>query len=402
MAEEKKKIDLKARLKKDATPAPPPAASSGGGAVVPPAAASSAPATPGMSGPGIPVPAGVSSPSTHAALDPSNPLAVAAGTATRAPAAAAQRIEVDETEVHAAASKARRTGLIIGLFIAVLVGGGMFMVGNASNESAGRAQAKRDAQDLKKNVEGASKKLEEIASKLEEAQKSLSAKPGERKFPADLGNTLGGMKVDFDGSQLAGRRFAGFKPETVSGLVDFITGVQAMEDNKTAIKNIVTKLSSNKTFVEQFNAPASGGQAEYVVLLGGPTGKDPKGNNVALVSRLATPLQLSPTGGPAGDMPKDFAATNPLNPQGGNVSAPVYKGGDIKDPTALYIVPKSFDNVCPPETKSAAGQLTIKLQDLITQIRGEGKPADDMAMVQDVKPGLIQRATTLADQLGKI
>jgi hypothetical protein len=401
MADEKKpKIDLKARLKKDATSAPPPtgAADVSSGAVVPPAVASSAP---GMSGPGIPVPPGIPiGGPAHAALDPTNPLAVAAGTAAPKPPVAAQRIEVDETEVREAASKARRTGLVIGLFIALLFGAGGFAVGDASATSANRALAKNDAADLKKNIDAAKGKLEEIAKALEEGQKQLAAKPGERKFPAELANQLGGMKVDFDGSQLAFRHFSGFPKETVSGLTDFITGVQAMEDNKTAVKNIITKLASNKAFIEQFNAPAgSGGQAEYVVLFGGPTGKDPKGNHVALLARLAAPIPLAPGGGPAGDLPKEYTATNPVTGSG-NVSAPAYTKGDLSQVSAMYVVPKTFDAVCPPETKSAAGQLSVKLQDLITQIRGEGKPAGDM--VQDTKPGLIERAETLSKSLEKI
>jgi hypothetical protein len=401
MADDKKpKIDLKARLKKadaaaDATPAPPATAASSGAALPPPAVGS----VPGMSGPGIPVPPGVSAAS--AAADPTNPLAVAAGTAAKPAPVAPQRIEVDETEVREAASKARRTGVIIGLFIALLTGGGGFAIGDASATSARRAQGGRDAADLKKNLDTAKGKLDEIAKALEDGQKQLGGKQGERKFPVDLANQLGGMKVDFDGSQLAGRSFSGFPPEAASGLVDFITGVQDMEDSKTAVKNIITKLAANKTFVEQFNAPAGGGgQAEYVVLLGGPTGKDPKGNSVALIARLAAPLALAAGGGPAADLPKDgYTAINPVTGSG-NVSSPAYKTGDLTNASAMYIVPKTFDAVCPPETKSAAGQLGVKLGDLITAIRGEEKPAGDM--VADTKPGLMDRVDTLSKLLEKV
>ena len=134
MAEEKKpKIDLKARLKKDAgTPAPPPASSGGDasapGAVVPPPAASSVPA-------GIPVPPGVPV-GPPPAVDPSNPLAVAAGMAQTASAPAApaqpQRIEVDETAVHEAASKARRTGFIVAAVAAVIFTGVGYVAGGAA------------------------------------------------------------------------------------------------------------------------------------------------------------------------------------------------------------------------------------------------------------------------------
>jgi hypothetical protein len=394
MAEEpKKKIDLKARLKKDAgTPAPPPT-SSGGVAGVP-APASSAP-VPGMSGPGIPVPPGVAI-GGPAHTDASNPLAIAAGMAREAHPQAHQRIEVDETEVRAASSKARRTGLVIGLFIAVLAGAGGVMVGNAQEVSNGRKKAHNDAVELKGNVEKAQTKLESIATALEDAQKQLQAKPGERKFPSDLANTLGGLHVDFDGTQLAGRRFSGFSTDTTTNLVDFITGVAAMEDDKTALKNLITRISSNKAFVEQFNAATVGKNVEYMVLLGGPTGRDPKGNYSAMISKLTAPIAITPD---KIDIPKDLQGTNPLSPNGSNVSGSVYQNGTLDKPVAMYINPASWDLACPPETKSLAGQLGIKLGDLVTKLRGQ--PAQE-GLVEDVKPGLIDRAKTLQKALEKI
>lgn len=398
MAEEKKpKIDLKARLKKDAgTPAPAPASSGGDasapGAVVPPPAASSVPA-------GIPVPPGVPV-GPPPAVDPSNPLAVAAGMAQTASAPAApaqpQRIEVDETAVHEAASKARRTGFIVAAVAAVIFTGVGYVAGGAAEQGAGRSKAHNDAVELKKNVDGAKKKLEDLAKALEDGQKALSAKPGERKFPADLANQLGAMHVDFDGSQLAGRRFSGFSQETTSGLVDFITGVAEMDDHKTAVKGVLTRLAANKAFIEQFNAAGSQQQIQYVVLLGGPTGKDPSGNYIGMISQLQAPITITPD---KIDIPGELKGTNPLG--GGQIiSVNKYTGGDLAKPSAVYVLPKSYEAVCPSETKSAAAQLSVKLGDLIKEIRGEGQPAGDM--VQDTKPGLIERADRLSKSLEKI
>jgi hypothetical protein len=389
MAEEKKKIDLKARLKKDATPAPPPTSSGGV-----PAPVSSAP-VPGMSGPGIPVPPGVPI-GGPAHSDASNPLAIAAGMAKEAHPQAHQRIEVDETEIRSAASKARRTGVIIGLFIAALACGAGFLAGGAQEISNGRKKAQADAKELKGTVDGAKTKLETIATTLEDAQKLLGAKPGERKFPSDLGNALGGMHVNFDGTQLAGRRFSGFSQETTTNLVDFITGVAEMEDDKTSLKNLITRIAANKPFVEQFNAAQVGRNVEYMVLLGGPGGKDPKGNYVAMISHLGAPITITPD---KIEIPNDLTGSNPLSPNGSNVSSPVYKAGPLDKPVAMYINPASWDLACPPETKSLAGQLGIKLGDLITKLRGE--PAQE-GMVQDTKPGLIERAATLSKSLEKI
>ncbi len=389
MAEEKKKIDLKARLKKDATPAPPPTSSGGV-----PNPASSHPIA-GMSGPGIPVPPGVAI-GGHASTDSNNPLAVAAGMAREAHPHAHQRIEVDETEIRSAAGKARRTGLVIGLFIAALTCGAGFMAGGAQEISTGRKKAHTDAVDLKANVDTAKTKLELIATTLEDAKKQLEAKPGERKFPSDLATSLGGLHVAFDGTQLAGRRFSGFSQDTTTNLIDFITGVTAMEDDKTALKNLITRLASNKPYVEQFNAATVGKSVEYMVLLGGPAGRDPKGNFVAMISHLSAPISISPD---KIEIPADLQGANPLSRDGSNVSSAVYKAGPIDKPVAMYINPASWDLACPPETKSLAGQLGIKLGDLIKEIRGE-PPSE--GLVQDVKPGLIERATTLSKSLEKI
>lgn len=396
MAEEpKKKIDLKARLKKDAgTPAPPPTSSAPGGAAAVPAPTRSIP-VPGMSGPGIPVPPGVPI-GGPAVTDASNPLAIAAGMAKEHHPQAQTRIEVDETEVRAAASKARRGGVVIGLFFSLLTLGAGYMVGQAHEVSNGRAKAHNDAVELKGNVAGAQTKLEQIATELENAQKQLQAKPGERKFPVELANTLGGLHVDFDGTQLAGRRFSGFSQETTTNLVDFITGVAAMEEDKTSLKNLITRIAANKAFVEQFNAPTVGKNVEYMVLLGGPTGKDPKGNYSAMISKLTTPIAISPD---KIDIPNDLQGSNPLSPNGANVSGSVYKNGTLDKPVAMYVNPASWDLACPPETKSLAGQLGIKLGDLVTKLRGE---AVQEGLVADTKPGLIERAKTLQKALEKI
>ena len=99
------------------------------------------------------------------------------------------------------------------------------------------------------------------------------------------------------------------------------------------------------------------------------------------------------------EIPKDLTGTNPLSPGGANVSSSVYTGGNLDKPVAMYINPASWDLACPPETKSFAGQLTIKLEDLIKELRGE--PAQE-GLVQDTKPGLIERATNLGKALEKI
>ncbi len=388
MAEEKKKIDLKARLGKGAgagapTPTPAPVGSA--------PAVPSAPVMPGASGPGLPVPPGVPV-GPAPAIDPTNPLAaVVAPRITHAAPAQAQRIEVDEIAVQQVASKGRRNMAIIGLLaLGIGVGAGV-MVGQAKETGAGREQARNDAKELKTGVDEAKTKLEDLATKLEGGAKLLTAKEG-KQFPKELAGQLGGINVGFDGDKLAGRRFSGFPQETSKGLFDFVAGVTALNDHKTAVKNLLSKLE--KPITEQF-AAAAGGQhsIQYVVLLGGVSAKDPGGNFVANLAQINPPLSFT---GDSPPIPPEIKA----NYAGQNVSVPKYKGGAINEPSAMYVAPNSFEAVCPSDTKSLVAQLAIKLGDLILEIRGEGKPQGDI--VQDSKPGLLEQADTLSKGLEKV
>jgi len=387
MAEEKKpKIDLKSRLKKDApTPAP--------GPVGAPAAVASQPAAgppPGVSGPGLPVPPGV--PVGSPAIDPSNPLAaVVAPRPMSVPVPAqAQRIEVDETAVHQAAAGARKTGFILA-FIALLLGVGVGFVGGQAKETGdGNKQAKNDAKELKTAVDGSKTKIEDMAAKLEAGAKQLTAKEG-RAFPKDLAGQLGAINVDFDGTKLAGRRFAGFPPDTSGQLFDYVTNVSALNTHKTAIKNLLTKLE--KPITDQITASSSGQHSiQYVVLLGGTSAKDSGGNYTANIAQLNPPISFT---GDSPTMPNDIKA----NFAGQNVGVTKYKGGAINEPSAIYVTPGSYDAVCPSETKSAIAQLAIKLGDLITEIRGEPKTDENEAYR---KPGLLEQADTLSKGLEKV
>ena len=390
MAEEKKpKIDLKARLGKAAAPTPTPAPVGSAPASVPQAVSSAPPV--GASGPGLPVPPGV--PIGSPALDPSNPLAaVVAPRPMSVPAAAmpqAQRIEVDEMAVQQVASRANKRAVVIGLIaLALGIGLGTF-VGQAQKEGADHTASKKDAADLSKNVTAAKGKLQELATAVDDGAKTLS---GGKEFPKDLANKLGGINVDFDGSQLALRHFSAFPTDTSGQLSTFITEVSTLNEQKTAVKNLLTKLE--KPISAQIAANASGQHSiQYVVLLGGPNGKDPGGNYVASLGLLNPPLTFS---GETPTMPADIKATV----IGHNVGAAKYKGGNLNEPSAMYVDPRSYDAVCPSETRGLVAQLAIKLGDILTAINGEPKPAGDI--VQDTKPGLLKEADDLTKGLDKI
>ncbi len=393
MAEDKKpKIDLKARLgKKDpgATPAPPPT----GGVPVPQGAGLPAPAAGG----GLPIPPGIKV-GPAPALDPSNPLAAAmapkAEPVRHAPPQQPQRIEIDDMVVQEAVKKSRNRGFVVAAIASIIFAGVGYVGGGASQQSQDLTQSKSDAHDIKADIEKSKTQLDAIAKKVDEGKGMLTAKdPKDRKFPDKLDTDLGALIVDFDGTKLAGRRFKGMSQDVSKDLFTFVAGVAALNDHKNALKNLLTKLK--KPLTDQLAASQSGTHAiAHIVLLGGPSGKDGAGNYVGNIAPLNPAISFT------GDWPTikdDYKATF----QGANVGVPKYKSGNLDQPAAVYVSPTSFDAVCPADTKSQAAQLGFKLNDILTEINGEG-PAPEGTVAEDKKPGLKELAERLTKGLEKI
>ena len=421
MAEEKKpKIDLKARLGKTGlnpaatppvaaggVPAPVPAPSSansgnvGGFAAPPPSNPQ-----PGTRGGGVPVPPGipVGPPPAFGGrtpgqpLDPSNPLAAAVSPyrpqASAPPAAVIQpqRIEVDELAVHEARKGARKQGLIAGFIMALVFGAVGFIAGGAQETSKGRSASVAHAKSLADDVGKAREQLKQLADKVEAGKNTLIK---DHKFPDTLGKELSAINVDFDGNKLAGVRFSGFSKDTTSGLIEFITQTQQVNDRRNATINLLSKLQ--KPISEQLSGTEKK-SINFVILTGGKASQDPNGNFFAVIAPLQTPIAVTdPT---KITIPNEYAAQ--LN--GAIATAPAYKKGDLSTtPAAMYILPKSLNAVVPSESAGQVAQLGSQLQRLISDVRGEGagQPADDK-VVSDAKPGLLERADKLVDQLNKV
>ena len=392
MAEERKpKIDLKARLGKASAGAGTPAPGVAGGVPVPvpPAVSPSRPppAIPPPVVPGVPIgPPSPFGPAPSPAIDPSNPLAAVAAPyrPPQPPAPAqAQRIEVDEAAVQQARSSARKQAAVMALGAAVIFCGVGYVAGQASEAGSGRAKAKADAVELAGDVGKAKDQLKDIAAKLDAGRQAL----GQKKFPDTLAKDLGGIHVDFDGTKLAGRRFSGFPTDVTGGLVEFITGVQTLNDHKDAVIGLLTRLQ--KPLTEQFSAPPGQTTVNFVVAVD----KDPAGNPFAILAKLQTPVTFTP---PQIQLPADYTFTNPLT--GGASKAPAYKGGDIsRNPSAIYVLPKSFDTACTSPTASETAALAAQLGNIVRDINGEGAPQGDIQV--DTKPGLLERADRLVDGL---
>ncbi len=388
MAEEKKpKIDLKARLGKPAAgAAPPPPAPVGGVPVPAPGGGAAAPAYPPPpvppSGPvpGSPIgpPPGFVSPSKPEAPPYRAP-------EPPPPPPQPQRIEVDEAAVQEAAKASLRKGILIGSVIAVVLGAVGYVAGMSGEANAGRKAAQNHAKSLAGDVVRAKDTLEKIATKVEEGQKSLLK---EKKFPDKLANELGGMNVDFDGSKLAGVRFSGFSQEASSGLIEFITQVQSLNDRKLVIINLLNSLQ--KPINDQFSQ-GDKVNISYVVLLGK---QDPARNPFAVLAPLDAPIAITP---PNITLPAEFSGTDVTS--GAKFKLPKYATGDLSKPAAMYVAPGSISRNFPSEVSGKIAQLGSQLGRLVTDVKGEKV---DPSMVVETKMGLAERADKLAKSLEKI
>jgi hypothetical protein len=395
MADDKKpKIDLKARLGKAGTP--PPAAVAP--LPVPPQAAPapvSAPSAP------TPRPGSVAPPPAYnpnaPPIDTSSPFAPVAASPYRpqqaVPAAPVappqpQRIEVDEMAVQSASKSARKQGVVIGLVFSVITGVIGYVGGGALQQGADRTRSHNDAAELKTDTGKAKDALKLLADKVEEGSNAIK---NDHKFPEKLSAELGTINVDFDGSKLAGRRFSGFPAATAGDLVEFITAVQAINDRKILVQGLLNTLKA--PIMAQFAAVGQINVAQVVVV-----SKDPSGNLAGFLSTLKAPITVTAT---SINLPPKLTFTDPGG--GGFADAPRYNGGDpSKDHSALYIVPKTFETVCPNAKAGQVTQLGAQMANFIHDIRGDKAPAAEDNVVQDSKPGLLERADRLIGELEKV
>lgn len=401
MAEDKKpKIDLKSRLQKmggaGVGPAPVPMPmGSAPPPSQPPPIARSGPGIAPVAPPSVPPPSGIPrpmAPASSAALDPTNPLAAVAqpfkpsAAAATAAAPQHQRIEIDEGAVQQARSAARKQGLIIGAILAAVVGGIGWAGGTASQQGSDRAKGVKDAHELAADLLKAKASLDQIKGKVSDGGKTLM---GERKFPADLAQQLSSVNVDFAGDKLFGRRFAGVPADVSTGLFDFITRVQALNDKKELIIALLNKLQ--KPITEELSRPAGQEPLTLVAVVD----KDTAGGGLRLAS-LVSPIMPDDKGG----VPDKLLFMNPLG--SGNVQLPRLTSDKIpKDGAAIPVVPTSFDKVCPSLSKGQISQLVSSMNSLVGDIEGQ-KGADSGDYVTDSKPGLSDAAAKLADALNKV
>jgi hypothetical protein len=387
MAEDRKpKIDLKSRLQKmggppGATP-PPPTGS------MPPSLGAS-----GLRGPSLPpgsMPPGAPQRSLSGrppGLDVAGQLAAVAQPFAQAVAAGPmqpQLIELDEGVVRQARSGGFKRGLMAGIVVAGVFGVLGYVGGSATSQGAARMQGVHDAHDLAADVVKAKTSLDELRQKLQDGGKTLIA---DRKFPADLGQQLSALNVDFGGDKLFGRRFSGVPADTTRLLFEFITRVQTLNDKKDLIVSLLSKLQ--KPITEELSRPPGQLPVSYVVVVD----KDTPSSG-AFLAPLATPIAPDDKNG----VPSELTFANPRG--GGNVKLPRLSTDKIpKEGAAITIVPNTFEKVCPSATRGQIAQLISSMNSVVDDIQGQRAEGE---AITEPKPGLADTAAKLVDQLNKV
>jgi outer membrane murein-binding lipoprotein Lpp len=271
-------------------------------------------------------------------------------------------------------------GLLVGLLLGVAGVAVGWVAGGASSAQNVRQKSKGDAQELSAKVDEAKGKIKTLSEKIEAGRNQLLK---ERKYPTALAKDLGAINVDFDGSQLAGRRFSGFSTATTQQLVEFIQSVQALNDRKLLVQGLLTRLE--KPISEQLSG--TGAQSVTLILVGTKDGS-------GFLAPLKDPIAIQ--GGNV-NLPAKFVFSD----NGSNTEISRYNGGDIGKGEGFAVTPASFNKVCPSETQGQMAQLGAQLGGILRDIQGEkaGAGAD---VVTEEKPGLLDRADQLASALRKV
>ncbi len=380
MADEKKpKIDLKARLGKTnvgvAVPPGPPGVA-GVPVPVPPPPTGMPGGPPSNRPPSIPVPRGVGPSGIPQGLDPNSPIVAAMQQQERAARPHVpqqpqqpQRIEVDETAAIEANKKGRTIGVVIGLIVGVMLAIVAYFAGSSVEQKGARDRAVAFAHDLSKDATTARGQLEKISQKIDEGREQLNKKT----FPATLAADLRAINVDFTGRKLQGARFNGFKDTTTQDLMGFIVSVQAVNERRTLIANLLDTVQ--KPFADQLNAKP---QTLQIAVMQ-KTARGP----FAQLATLKDPL--------TGDPPGEFVTTQ------GKVKT--YGGGELREAAGVPLIPGALDALCPPATAGQFAQLITQLSKLSTDIKGEKENPENPV---EPKPGLLKQADLLIEGLNKV
>lgn len=364
MAENKPKIDLKARLGKKSVGSP-------GGSIPPPM--------------GIPKPGGIPAPPfgggaapQRGRIDASDPYsAVEASAAPVRAEPTAIKVEMSEEVIRA---QRRGKGRILALaIVAAGVGGFLgFTVGGSVERGKGTKAAIAGAGDLAKDVDTANTKIEELAEVLKAAQGKL----GRNAYPEEEVTKLGGINIPFDGNSLSGKGIGRFKAEMINGLIDFAARVEKANDQKEKIQSV---LSGSKKGILEFLESQTKPQVRWSVLLvNGPSGP------WAMMERVPTPFLAKAEGD------KKWPDEIKVKDGGKEVAIKRYTSGNpiATDPMFMPVDPTTQGSVCPSDVLV---KLRRELMDMERALRGDqSTPGEEEAGLHEMGLKLAEKLKELA------
>lgn len=368
MADNKPKIDLKARLGKKTVSSP-------GGSIPPPVGIPkpSLPTTPS----GIPAPPFAPAPSRPVPrVDASDPYsAIEASVAPVRAEPAAIKVEMSE-EVLSAQRKGK--GRIIALAVITAAIGGLvgFTVGGGTERAKGTRAAITGAGELAKEVEAANAKIEELADVLKAAKEKLA----KNTYPEQEVSKLGAINIPFEGSNLAGKGIGRFKGEMISMLIDFASAAEKANDQKEKIQTVLS--GSKKGLIEFLESQTKPQVRWSVVLTNGPSGP------WAMMQLVPKPFPAKAEGN--AKWPDEIKVKD----GGKEVTIKRYSSGNpiANDPYFMPVDPTTQGQVCPSDVLV---RLRRELIDMERVLRGDQTPGEEQV-------GLLESGQKLAEKLKEL
>ena len=360
MADKKKpKIDLKSRLRKQTVSSPT------GSSIPPPAV-----------GKGIPAP-----PFGRPKVDASNPYA--AVEAEQAAKAKPQAFRVEMSQEVVEAQKKGRSKVIAGAFAAALVGAGVgFAIGSGHERNKVADVALGGAKELASKVDDATAKAEQLADVLASARQKIAAS----KFPDAEVSRLGGLRVPFEGADLAGKGIGRFKANMVTMLLTYTAKADAANEQKDRVQRV---LGGSKKAIQEFLSQKENPKVRWSVFVGyGPNG--PWGTMQPLPEpflvrsdekkdgkKYEWPEEFTIKEGKTEHKLKRYTKGNPMGTK----------------PLLIPIDPESQSQVCPADTMFKIARELSKLEALL---RGKKMAGGDR------EEGLIHLGASIVEELKKI
>jgi len=372
MADNKPKIDLKARLGKKTVSAPvtssvPPPVGLQRPGVAPQQRPSAPAARPGGSVPAPPFGGASRAPR----IDPNDPYSSVSAAAAPVVAQRPREIRVDMEEVRAA-NRGRRGRVLFLALVTAGVGGFIgFTFGGGVERGKAATAAVVGSKELLKEVETSNEQIRQLGETLKSARQKLLNKG---QYPQEEVTKLGAINIPFKPMSLLDKGIGRFKRDTMVMLIDYATGVEAANDQKEALQRLLGS-ATLKGLIEEQQKP----KVRWIATVeGGPGGpwvnldRLPEANIFLAGEKWPETIEI-----------KEGDKTTKLKR---------YTSGDPAGSEPPFI-PMSPQSQGPSDVLSSLISQLVKMDNVLNGDRSD--PADE-------KTGLYERGQKLAEQLKRI